>query len=557
MAYADRAFVPVAFTEFLRSARERSRPWVASYGLDVVLCLLLTALTLYVRWASLEPIESGGDPLDNWFWVKQWAHNTGLLSGYLNHHNSRFGIHWLTWIVQRLFGTEPVYYYVAPVFASTLCSLLLYLLGRQIASRAVGVIAVLMLLEFDGFIPASSQLRPGVFEALYILGCVNLLVLGMNRAGASRDRALAGAAFMAFMAWLAKEPTCFFLPGIGLVLLLGQRRVRDLAIFVGVFAFFLGLETLAYNVFTIYPHRAAVIMGSHGRSTPPAHDFWYLFTRFTKADDGWRLVYYFFFAAALALLASIRSFTQKAVVLIAASFLFLSTFAFKSIDPIRLWMPMNDRYLTAAIPLALAANAIVVVEAAIAARAALTRGLHLISRARIDLGVRRWPELMAALALAGCMLGMYVKTRSVTAANRAHHPLDETPRLYALISDAYARGLPMVGAVTGAPKRKGGPAQARSLHWAVKGFVDEKLLLDASGQLPHFSYSSLGAIGKKWRYAPVTPARSDSAVGEMMKSDPECVLLFKDLNSVPNVAPSSDEWQMPERCAATRAQLGK
>src|SRR5690606_26948261 len=122
------------------------------------------------------------------------------------------------------------------------------------------------------------------------------------------------AAFLAFMAWLAKEPTIFFMPGMCLVLLLGGRPVRDLVLFVGPYVALIGVETLAYNVFTQYAHRAAVIMNAHGRGLPNPTDYWHLLTRFTKAADGIRLVFYFFFAAGLALLASKRAFAQKAVV---------------------------------------------------------------------------------------------------------------------------------------------------------------------------------------------------------------------------------------------------
>jgi dolichyl-phosphate-mannose-protein mannosyltransferase len=533
----------------IRAARRRAGAWLAQYGVDTGLCMCVVLLTLFVRWASLERIESGGDPLDNWFFVKQWAHNTGLFSGYLNHHNSRFGIHWLTWIVQRVFGTHPVYYFIPPVFASTVCSLLIYLLGRQVASRAVGLIAVLMLLEFDGFVPASSQLRPGVFEAMYMLGAVYLLVLALERAGPPRDRAVIGAAILSFMAWLAKEPTLFFVPGMCLVLLLGGRRWRDLGLYIAMYAALIGLETLAYNVFTIYPHRMAVIMGAHGRNVPAPTDFWYLLTRFTKAEDGWRLTYYFFFASALSLLATRRAFTQKAVVLVCAAFLFLATFGVRRINPIVVWMNMSDRYLTAAVPLALVAAAIVLVEAAAAGRAALTRALASGPRLRVDIGSERWQRSLAAGALGLCLAGMAWKTWVLTAANRAHHPLVETRRLYSLISDAYARGLPIVGSVTRAPKRPGGGSQVRSLHWAVKGFVDERLQLDADGQLPHFSYAtSVGMVGKKGRFVPLDPRLSEGVVQRMLKEDPECVLVLKDVGG-PTVVTSNNDWHMPARCA--------
>src|SRR5262249_6746010 len=154
----------------------RVRQWLMAYGLDAAILLATLGLTVLLRWAALEPIENGGDPLDNWFFVKQWAHNTGVFSGYLNHHNARFGIHWLTWLVQRVFGTAAQYYYLPSLFASVVCSLLTYILGRQVAGRAVGVVAVLFLLEFDPFTFASSQLRPGSFEAMYMLGALICLV---------------------------------------------------------------------------------------------------------------------------------------------------------------------------------------------------------------------------------------------------------------------------------------------------------------------------------------------------------------------------------------------
>lgn len=530
--------------------KERVRGWLARYGVDVALCAFIVVLTVFVRWATLDQVESGGDPLDNWFFVKQWGHTDGLFSGYLNHHNSRFGIHWITWVVQRLFGTETVDYFIAPVFASTVCSVLIYVLGRQVSSRAVGLIAALMLLEFDGFEPASSQLRPGVFEAMYVLGALCFLVHALEQDGRARDRAVLASGFFAFMAWLAKEPTAFFLPGMGLVYLFGGRRWRDATIFTLTFLFFVGLESLAYSVFTKYPHRVAVVMNAHGAGIPEPHDFWFLFTRFTKAGDGWRLVYYFFFAAGLSLLASTRPLKQKALVWVTISFLFLCTFAIKSTNPIRLWMPMNDRYLTASIPPALVANAIVIVEAALAGRRALLGGLRSWSKERWQLG-DAWHHALGTLALSVCVAALAVKTWIVSAPNRARHPIAEARRMSALLSDAYARGLPIVGQVTRPPKRKGQGAQVRSLHWAVKGFVDEKLQLTPDGQLPPFSYvASVGLVGPKARYVPLVPQLSEPIVLDMLKKQPECVLVLKDVNNGPTVIPSNTGSSMPEHCSS-------
>jgi hypothetical protein len=193
------------------------------------------------------------------------------------------------------------------------------------------------------------------------------------------------------------------------------------------------------------------------------------------------------------------------------------------------------------------------VDAAAAARAGFERALPAWSRGRLSISGERWRGALESAALALCVLAMAWKTWDLTAENRATHPLSETRRLYSLISDAYARGLPIVGTVSGNPKRPGAAAQVRSLHWAVKGFVDERLLLDETGSLPHFSYSSLLVLGKKQRYLPVNPPLSAADVQRMLEQESDCVLVLKDVKSIPTVIPSNTGWKMPEHCRAPAA----
>lgn len=523
----------------------RSELW-ADCG--IVVCLL--GLTTLVRLLTLQPVENGGDPLDNWYFVRQWAHNPEPFRGYLNHHQARVGIHWVTWIVQRLWGHGIAAYYVAPLLASHACTALTYVAGKQAGSRGVGVLAALLLLEFKPMAFASSQLRPGVFEAMYALAALVCLLAGLRRLGASRDRWLVAAGLCSFLGYLTKVPDLFCVPGMALVIWLGGGGRRGLLVYGGALGAGLLLETAAYALFTDYAGRVAVILNAHARSAPAAHDFWWLFTRFTKAGNSWQLLFYFFFAASLSVLARRRPVQHKAAALVAGSFLLLATFGLRRINPVGVWMGMNDRYLTLAAPLAFLVSASVIVEAG---RAAL-RGL---ARWGVGLGPAR--RLLAAtlpragaVALLGCASCVGVKSWVVHAPRLKSHPLKGMPRVSSVISDAYARSLPIVADVTRRPTKRRPWAQVRALHWAVKGFVDEALLLDEDGHLPNFSYArGLGYVDSRRRYVPLSPDLDTERVRQLLRHRKECVITLKAKGQ--NVRVSSKKWKMPDGCP--RAQF--
>ena len=129
------------------------------YASDALLVILLGLLTLFARWMTLEPIENGGDPLDNWYFVRQWAHDLDWSDVRFDHHASRFGIHFLTFAAQKLFGVHPEAYYVPQLFASVVSTMLIYLLARQVAGKAVGVVAALFLVESNSFICLRNCVR--------------------------------------------------------------------------------------------------------------------------------------------------------------------------------------------------------------------------------------------------------------------------------------------------------------------------------------------------------------------------------------------------------------
>ncbi|HEV8550967.1 MAG TPA: hypothetical protein VGQ57_18095, partial [Polyangiaceae bacterium] len=141
--------------------RERLRALALAYGPDASFLITLVALNAFVRWLQLEPIENGGDPLDAWYFVKQLAHEVHPATAHLNHHTSRWGMHWITWVVQHVGGPEPRYYYYPQLIASCGTIALTYLLGRQVEGKLAGALAALWLMNYGLFHAASCQLRRG------------------------------------------------------------------------------------------------------------------------------------------------------------------------------------------------------------------------------------------------------------------------------------------------------------------------------------------------------------------------------------------------------------
>jgi hypothetical protein len=469
----------------------------------------LCAFSLFARWLTLEPIELSGDPLDYWYFVRQWSYPNDITS--FNHHDARFGIHTLLWLVQKLFGEHPKYTYVAPLFASTVVTALTYVLGRLLRSRSAGLISAIVVLEFDPFIRASSQIRPSLFSAMYVLAAAVCLVLYCRAAPERRVRPLVGAGVLAFLSYLAHEPNLFFLPGMVISIWLGQRRWRDCALFTGLLVAAFFAETSLHWVITEGSRLASVENRAVG---PQATSLWQVLDRMTRhLEEPWKLVFYPFFVSGPAYFALRRGAADRVVALLPAGYLFLAVFAIRRLEPLRTVMPMNSRYLDAAVPFCILCSVLL--------------GAYLAGQLRDEIAerwvpVRRhWPVLGGAFA--GVLLVAYsAKTWTESGSRLRHHPVVEVERAYDLINDAYARGLPIL-----APwdrKLKRNQVRAPGLHWAAKGFVRSDLLL-TDGKLLRFDYyRDTAAVpgGGKLAYFPAS--LDAKAVAQLRRERPECVV---------------------------------
>jgi dolichyl-phosphate-mannose-protein mannosyltransferase len=465
---------------------------------DAALATSLVLVNLYCRWVRLEPIENGGDPLDAWFIVRQWAHAGNAATATLNHHSARFGMHWLTWLDQALFGTDPRYYYVPQLFASCACVGLVYLLGRQVSGRVAGVLSAAWLMQYDQFHSASCQLRRGIFETMYVLAAVNCVVRFLAATTArSQQRWLVACACFAFLGYLTELPALYIAPGVALAVWLSRRSARDVLLFAGVlFALFL-LETAAYSLFTKYWGRLGVLTSRHGQigmidAMVEPVPFSYLLERFTDARPGVKLVYFAFFVSGP--LAVWRGQPRvRAVALAGLAYVLLQTFLVRSIHPLLVFEKNHDRYLLLGIPPAIVVTVAVALGVATWALGRVGPALMPGARGRFQ----KWAAPAGAVGLAGVLAFLVWDAEK----NRSEpHPLAEIERTYGLVNDALARGLPIVARLD--PLEVAGQRpRARALHWAVKGFVRDQYWL-VGDELPNYTSASFGVLEGRYAYIP-------------------------------------------------------
>lgn len=216
----------------------------------------------------VECVEIGGDAISKWQFVRQWSYANDFSHAKWDHHHARMGVNGLTWLVQKIFGRNWRAYYVGPFFMAALQLPLVYLVGRQLQGRATGILAALFITFLGAVHRSASQLLPDGYAGTYALLAAYAF---MHFVGTDEKRArlawLIGVGVFAFIGYLTKETFFFFYPAFVIALFFAggsvKQGAREVAIFCAVLLAGLGLETLAYRVFTDYGSRLAVVRGAH------------------------------------------------------------------------------------------------------------------------------------------------------------------------------------------------------------------------------------------------------------------------------------------------------
>jgi hypothetical protein len=436
-----------------------ARAWTKS---DPALLATLVVASAVVRMVTLRTIDLGGDATFKWFFVRSWRYANAWV---FDHHTARFSINLPIWVVQRAIGSHPNGMYVLPLLAAIGQVPLLYACGLRLGARTIGVIAALLLLLFDPAADAASQLLPGIFQALYVLGSL-ACVLHFSSAAEPRRRWLVFAALWLFAGYLAMVTTIYVFPGVALAVWLRRGGRYDLAVFFGTFAALFALETLGYALWSPYPFgQFQLILHTHTDVRPTG---WLgLFGRYAALPRDWRAVLVGWVVCAIAWLILRRSqwpqrqplASSGSLWLFPASLLAGMTFGVKSLDPIIPATDFSVRYFDVLTPLIALGISSVFVSAGQNLRHGQTlrkTGPLLAAGSAFAIGASAW----AAIEL-------YRPERSAWSV---------TSEQVRILNDAFVRGLPIIAA------NRSDHLQMKTLTCIEWAYLDDSLLL-ADGEL--------------------------------------------------------------------------
>lgn len=318
-----------------------SRPWFVPLCLGVY-TLMLCAATL--------------SPASNFDGYLVWRFCTRILEGIpydesvWDHRTARFGVVIPALLVQAVFGKSIWSYFVATSLATAAAAVATFLLGRKVSNQRVGSFAALAFVLTPVMVLFSDcQLTAEPFSVTFIGLC---LWFGLRYCQSHQERDLWACAATFGACYLAKETNVFFGPGV-VWLLYSQapKRFKALSVFCGVNIGLFALETALYRLFTEQRlGRASVIMGNHLKNREAAVDevlpsLWYLYRRYTELRLDMAIPLFIFAAIAVWFFVKSRRKSWMWVFVPAASFLLLTTFGVRSLNPVQVVQPFRDRYL--------------------------------------------------------------------------------------------------------------------------------------------------------------------------------------------------------------------
>lgn len=285
-----------------------------------------------------------------------WRFCTRLLEGVpydesvWDHRTARFGVVVPALFVQAVFGKSIWSYFIATSLATCAAVVATFVFGRRLVNTKVGLLGALAFLLTPMIVLYSDcQLTAEPFSVTFVALC---LWFGLRHCQehAPRDLWLCSVCFFAL--YLAKETNIFFGPAlVWLLYAQAPKRYRAVSIFCGVNVGLFALETALYRGFTEQRlGRASVIMGNHLKNREAAADellpsLWYLYRRYTELRLDMALPLLLFVVIAVWFFVKSRRASWMWLFLPAASFLLLTTFGVRSLDPVQVVQPFRDRYL--------------------------------------------------------------------------------------------------------------------------------------------------------------------------------------------------------------------
>jgi hypothetical protein len=422
---------------------------------DRAVALALVAFALFFRLATLMMIHTGVDERDYWYSAK--CLTQGWPYPPLTHRTARFAVILPVAAAQLILGESPNVYYVLPLLNAAIQAALAFAIGARLRGRAAGFLAALSLIAFPYMIRAGSQVRPEIFSITYILAALWCFLAYLERAerGSRRFAPLLGSAALLFVAYEANVTNLFFLPGMGIYMLVRRRPLREILAFGGLLLLLFLAETGLYAALTEFRlGQLQVIARSHlegNEALKAMSGVGELFRRYAQPylQGYWQAVFIVFAAAATYFLTKRGATAMRAIVAVASSYFLCMTFAVKSLDPLVPAEPFINRYFCAVLGPVLLVVSVAAVDLA----------SELLARRRKAGSTAKPPEARAYAAFLALAAALVVAVFSAGILPRgaeeyAHsirglreHPLAVNPRLRATLDQAWDDGSPIVAVV--------------------------------------------------------------------------------------------------------------
>ncbi|TQV79784.1 ArnT family glycosyltransferase [Denitrobaculum tricleocarpae] len=309
------------------------------------------------------PIRTGGNATERWLLIV-YSDEAGnflrTLSGEMpSHHGLRWGINYPAYILVQLFGTSPFVYYIVPLFFSSLCVALLWLISYELGGLVTAFVAVFIFVLNYKVHLSSLQLMPNAFSIFYF---VVSLFFAFKYINTNKVTYVVIFSLCIFLMYGGKETNLFFFPGIYLFFLI-TRDWRAISIVSLVLVCLFSIETLLVNAGSdanlIFGRLEALLTGGHINNmlTRPNHiNYSYddIINRWTIISIVPKIIYYSFFSLCIYGIIRFKHLDKREMLLLllGGSFAFFTTFFIISIDPFRLGQPLRERYLLVLTPVA-------------------------------------------------------------------------------------------------------------------------------------------------------------------------------------------------------------
>lgn len=409
--------------------------------------LMLIFFGLFFRFLTITNIETGGDAAGVWFTAKQLIYGLPYV---IYHHSARFGMIIPVYLSQLVFGTHPIVYYFIPLFFFVLQVVFLY----KVAARAYGInlafLSSLLLIFLPKMFSHAVQIKPDGFCAAYILICVYFLFKFHDSKNNSYIYLLTASLFM-FFAYMTKETSLFFLPGLAICIWIMKGKLKYVIAFGALlFALFLGETAIYYITLGLKFGRAQIITGSHldSGNLQALPSSWSLFLRYAQLNAFEKVYFFAYLAGTCFLFIKTKSIKMdekiKSLLVIPLAFFVLLTFAVKSINPVVPAMSYNPRHLVPAAPFMsfIISYALIVVFGSLRKR----KSSFPVTEERIT-SVKFYASItgiLSALSLVAVLIVLPHFPQVARSSFLGEHPFIATFQYHKILNNAYKSGIPVI-----------------------------------------------------------------------------------------------------------------